>query len=121
MAENTWTINYLPEAGGRITGKLTLTDADLVYEGLYDSSNAEIVKGIGLALGSFAATGGHGSYFHHSDTDFGFTLPRADIANAEMRKKKMMKQAVVTMQDGSTFVFDYGMLNPKKLIAAING
>jgi hypothetical protein len=31
-----------------------------------------------------------------------------------------MKQAIVTMKDGSTFVFDYGLLNPKNLIAAIN-
>ncbi|MEN8041222.1 MAG: hypothetical protein ABFR95_06925 [Actinomycetota bacterium] len=120
MAANEWTINYLPEDGGRITGKLKLTDDDLRYSGLYDSSNAEIVKGIGGALATFAASGGHASYFHDTDTDFGFTLPRADVDHAELRKKGLMKQAVVHMQDGSSFVFDYGMLNPKKLIAAIN-
>ena len=32
-----------------------------------------------------------------------------------------MKQAVITMKDGSTFVFDYGLLSLKGLIAAING
>ncbi|VAV93765.1 hypothetical protein MNBD_ACTINO01-102, partial [hydrothermal vent metagenome] len=47
--------------------------------------------------------------------------PRSDVAGAEMRKKGLMKQAVVTMNDGATFVFDYGMLNPKKLVAQING
>ncbi len=120
VAANEWTINYLPKEGGRITGKLELTDQDLRYRGLYDSSNAEVIKGIGGALATFAATGGHASYFHDTDTDFGLTLPRADVAGAEMRKKGLMKQAVVTMNDGSTFVFDYGMLNPKKLIAAIN-
>jgi len=121
MAANEWTINFLPEEGGRITGKLQLTDENLLYRGLYDSSNAQVVKGIGLALGSFAASGGHMSYFHDTSTEFGFTLPRGDIAGAEMRKKGFMKQAVVTMTDGATFVFDYGMLNPKNLISQING
>lgn len=121
MAANVWTINYLPEEGGRITGKLRLTDTDLEYEGLYDSSNKEVVKGIAGALGTFAVSGGHVSYFHDTDTDFGFTLPRSDVDHAELRKKGLMKQAVIRMKDGSSFVFDYGMLNPKKLIAAING
>ena len=120
MAANEWTINFLPEEGGRITGKLALTDDDLVYKGLYDSSNAQVVKGIGLSLGTFAVSGGHASYFHNTDTDFGFTLPRTDIAGAELRKKGFMKQAIVTMNDGSAFGFDYGMLNPKNLIAQIN-
>ena len=120
MAANEWTINYLPEEGGRITGKLKLTNDNLEYTGLYDSSNAQVVKGIGLALGSFAVTGGHGSYFHDTGTDFGFTLPRSEISGAELRKKGFMKQAIVTMVDGSVFVFDYGMLNPKNLIAQVN-
>jgi hypothetical protein len=121
MAANEWTINFLPDEGGRITGKLRLTDDDLVYKGLYDSSNAQVVKGIGFALGAFAVSGGHASYFHNTDTDFGFTLPRAEIAGAELRKKGFMKQAIVTMYDDSVFVFDYGLLNPKNLISQING
>lgn len=120
MADKEWTINYLPESGGRITGKLKLTDTDLIFDGIFDSSNAEIVKGIGGALAMFGASGGHVVYHHNTDTDFGFTLPRADVNHAELRKKRLMKQAVVTMKDGSVFVFDYGMLNPKNLISAIN-
>ena len=120
MAANEWTINYLPEDGGRITGKLKLTDTDLEYTGLYDSSNKEVIKGIAGSLGAFAVSGGHAMYFHDTDTDFGFTLPRADVDHADLNKKGLMKQAVVHMKDGSSFVFDYGMLNPKKLIAAIN-
>jgi len=120
MAANEWTINYLPEEGGRITGKLKLTDTDLEYTGLYDSSNKEVIKGISGSLGTFALSGGHVSYFHDTSTDFGFTLPRADVDYAKLNKKGFMKQAVVTMKDGSTFVFDYGLLNPKNLIAEIN-
>lgn len=120
MAANEWTINYLPEEGGRLTGKLKLTDTDLEFTSLYDSSNKEVIKGISSALGAFALSGGHVSYFHDTSTDFGFTLPRVDVDHADLNKKGFMKQAVVTMKDGSTFVFDYGLLNPKNLIAEIN-
>ena len=120
MASNQWTINFLPEEGGRFTGKLKLTEEDLEFKALYDSSNSQVIKGIGLALGSFAVSGGHASYFHDTDSNFGLTLPRAEIAKAEVHKRFLMKRAVVTMQDGSNFVFDYGLLSPKKLVEAIN-
>ena len=42
-----------------------------------------------------------------------------EIAAVKATKKGLMKQAVVTMQDGEEFVFDYGMLNPKKIVKAI--
>ena len=32
-----------------------------------------------------------------------------------------MKQVVVTMTDGQRFVFEYGVLSVKKIVAAING
>jgi hypothetical protein len=120
MADQEWTINYLPAEGGRITGKLALSDEAITFNGLYDSSNTEIVKSIGGALGAFALAGGHGTYLRDTSTDFTLTLPRADVARAELRKKRLMKQAVITMQDGSEFIFDYGLLNPKNLVAAAN-
>lgn len=117
---DTWTINYLPAEGGRITGKLSVTDSELRFEALYDSSNKEVLKGLLGAAGSLAASGGHVAYLHDTDTEFSIALPRAEIASAEQAKKGLMKRAVVTMNEGSTFVFDYGMLSPKKLIATIN-
>jgi hypothetical protein len=118
---DTWTINYLPESGGRITGKLSVADDEVRFDTLYDSSNAEVVKGILGSVAAFAATGGHAVYIHNTDTELEVVLPRAEIASAEQAKKGMMKRAVVTMKDGSVFTFDYGMLSTKKLVAAING
>lgn len=120
MGANEWTINYLPEEGGRLTGTLKLSAESVTFSALYDSSNKQIVKGISSALGSFAATSGHGTYFHDTSTDYAITLPRHEIAGAELAKKGLMKRAVVTMNDGSRFVFDYGLLSPKNLVAAIN-
>jgi len=118
---DTWTINYLPEEGGRLTGKLTVGDDEVRFDALYDSSNAEVIKGILGSVGAFAATGGHAVYIHNTDTEFEVVLPRAEIASAEQARKGMMKRAVITMNDGSSFVFDYGMLSTKKLVAAMNG
>ena len=117
---NEWTINYLPADGGRLTGKLKVADDEVRFTTLYDSSNKEIIKGIAGSLGTFAASGGHAAYVHNTDTEFEVVLPRAEIASAVAAKKGMMKRALITMNDGSEFLFDYGMLSTKKLVAAIN-
>lgn len=118
---DTWTINYLPTEGGRITGKLEVGGTAVTFEGLYDSSNSTVIKNVFGAAASFAASGGTAAYLSDTDTEFTITLPRAGIASAEQVKKGLMKRAVITMTDGATFVFDYGMLSPKKLVAALNG
>ena len=53
MAENLgdWTINYLPDEGGRFTGTLTLTADALTFVSLYESSNKTIVKAIFVDVG----------------------------------------------------------------------
>ena len=118
---NEWTINYLPSEGGRLTGRLRVATDDVRFTALYDSSNSEIIKGIAGSLGAFAASGGHVTYVHDTETEFEIVLPRTEITSAVQAKKGMMKRAVITMEDGSEFVFDYGMLSTKKLVAAING
>jgi hypothetical protein len=117
----TWTINYLPEEGGRLTGKLQVTDEDVSFRALYDSSFKTVAKGIGLAAGSLAASGGGLVYLREDGSDAEIVIPRGIIAGASAAKKGLMKQVVVDTTDGQKFVFDYGMLSVKKLVAAING
>jgi hypothetical protein len=114
-----WAINYLPEEGGRYTGKLKVTDEAVTFISLYESSNKTIVKAIFLDVGTFAAAGGHTVYRYSNDQEAKVELPTAEIAGVKAAKKGLMKQAVVTMTDGQSFVFDYGMLSVKKLVAAI--
>lgn len=114
-----WTINYLPEEGGRFTGKLTVTDDKVSFVSLYESSNRTIVKAIFLDVGSFAAAGGHTVYRYSNDDEARVELPGDEIASVHAAKKGMMKQAVVTMKDGQEFVFNYGMLSVKNLVATI--
>lgn len=115
-----WTINYLPDDGGRLTGKLKVDVDEVHFTALYDSSNKEIIKGISGSLGAFAATGGHVVYLHNTDTEFEVVLPRDEISSAVAAKKGMMKRVLITMNDGAEFLFDYGMLSTKKLVATLN-
>jgi hypothetical protein len=46
-------------------------------------------------------------------------LPASESAAAKDIKSRLMKQAVVTMNNGEEFVFDYGLLSVKNLVAAI--
>ncbi len=114
-----WAVNYLPEEGGRYTGKLAVTDEQVAFRSLYESSNKTIVKAIFLDVGSFAAAGGHSVYRYSNDDEARVELPVTEIAGVKANKKGLMKQAVLTMQGGEEFVFDYGMLSVKKIVAAI--
>ena len=114
-----WAINYLPEEGGRYTGKLAVSDEKVSFQSLYESSNKTIVKAIFLDVGSFAAAGGHTVYRYSNDEEARIDLPVSEISGVEAVKKGIMHRAVITMVGGETFVFDYGMLSVKKLVATI--
>jgi hypothetical protein len=88
---------------------------------MYDSSFKTIAKNIGLAAGAMAATGGALTYLREDGAEAEIVLPRDSVAGAEQAKKGVMKQVVVTMTDDQRFVFEYGMLSVKKIVAAING
>jgi hypothetical protein len=118
MAE-TWTLNYEPEGGGRLTGKLTVDDEALKFVALYDSSNAAGLKLIAGIAGSLAATGGNLAYVRNSDTELELVLPKSEIAKTTTKKKLLAKRVIVTMNDGKEFVFNYGMLSVDKLAKAI--
>jgi len=116
-----WTVNYIPEPGVRLTGKLVLTEDELRFRAMYDSSFKTIAKNIGLAVGSLAASGGAVGYLREDGAEAEIVLPRASISNADAAKQGMMKQIVVSTSDGQRFVFEYGVLSVKKIVAAING
>ena len=122
MSDNlgSWTINYLPEEGGRYTGSLEVNESGLHFDTLYESSNKTIVKAIFLDVATFTAAGGHTVYRYSNDEKATVDLPAPDISGVTATKSGMMKQAVVTMQNGEKFVFDYGMLSVKKLVATID-
>ena len=116
-----WIINYLPDDGGRLTGRLILTGEEVKFRAMYDSGFKTIAKNIGLAAGTLAASGGSVTYLREDGAEAEIVIPRSAVAGAAAAKKGMMKRVVVTTHDGGEFVFEYGMLSVKKIVAAING
>lgn len=114
-----WTVNYLPDEGGRYTGVLDVDASGVRFETLYESSNRTIVKAIFVDVASFGAAGGHTVYRYSNDDKATVELPAAEMARVTAEKAGLMKRAVIEMSNGETFVFDYGLLSVKKLVAAI--
>jgi hypothetical protein len=92
----------------------------LRFETLYESSNKTVVKAIFLDVATFTAAGGHTVYRYSNDDEATVELPAAEISGVKAAKKGLMKRAIVTMTNDEEFVFDYGMLSVKKLVAAID-
>jgi hypothetical protein len=101
---DTWTLFYLPPGGGKYNGKLKVTNQRLLYDAKFDASFKGIVE---EAL--FVKWGSEGF----------LEIEKADIASVEVQKKLLSKKAIVTLNDGSRHVFDYGALNIDKAAAAI--
>ena len=114
-----WLINYIPAEGGRFTGQLVVDSEKVRFVSLYESSNKTIVKEIFVDVAAFAASGGHFIYRYSNDREAIVELPVAEIASVRAEKKGLMKRAVVTMQGGEEFIFDYGLLSVRKLVEAM--
>ena len=96
-----WTVNYKPPWGGRYTGKLFVTNQRLLYDAKFDSSFTGMLEDlVTVTLGSE----GH------------LIIPKDTIAQSEMKGRS---KVLVTLNDGSEHQFDYGIMNAKKIGAAI--
>lgn len=100
----TWTIMYLPPAGGRHNGILNVTDRRLVYDAKFDVSASGVID---QAL------------FQQYGSDIYVVIPRERIARVEAKKSLLAKKVVITLDDGQQHVFSYGMMSVDKLLSAI--
>ncbi len=84
----TWTINYEPGSGGRLTGLLTVDDDYATFVALYDSSNAVVLKSITNGLINLGAGGINGNWISVDDDAGGIELrlPRSEIATTTTKK-----------------------------------
>ncbi len=91
--------------------------AELYFDMLCESSNKSIVKVIFLDVTSFAAVGGHTCTSIRVTEKAVIKLPASEILGVKAEEKGMTKRAVLTMKNEQQFVFDYGILSVKKLVA----
>ncbi|MBL0232193.1 MAG: hypothetical protein IPQ08_00850 [Chitinophagaceae bacterium] len=102
---DTWTIIYMGSGDLTYNGKLTVTNKRLLYDAKYDVS----AKGI-LTEAMFVKWGSEGY----------LTIERSEIGQVDVEKKFLAKKVILTLKDGSRHIFNYGVLNIDKLVAALN-
>jgi hypothetical protein len=98
-----WTLNYLPQGGGRYTGPLTVTDQRLLFKATFDTS----------------AVGALRELIIYKDTHGFLVIPKSRIKNIAKKSGLLKKQVLITLDNGDVHTFDYGMLSIEKLAAAI--
>jgi len=96
---------YLPESGGKLNGKLTVTNSRVLYEAKYDASLAGTLKST-----LFVTWGSEGGLLD---------IRKSDIANVAVEKKFLSKKCIVSMNDGSKHTFDAAALGIDKAAETI--
>ncbi len=102
---DTWTLIYMGSGDLKYNGKLTVTNKRLLYDAKYDVS----AKGI-LSEAMFIKWGSEGY----------LTINREEIKDVSTEKSFLAKKVILTLRDGSRHIFNYGVMNIDKLVAAIN-
>jgi len=99
----TWTLNFLPQGGGRFTGPLTVTNQRILFDAKFNTSVSGALSEIVVWKGSW-----------------GFVaIPKDRVKNVEIQSSMLKKKVSVTLDDGSVHTFDYGMLGVQKIADAI--
>ena len=101
---DTWTIMYQPPGGGKYNGKLTVTNNRLLYDAKYDVS----ARGL-LSEALFIKWGSEGF----------LEIGKAEIKEVAVEKSFLSKKVILTLNDDSQHIFNYGALNVDKLADAI--
>ncbi len=102
---NTWTVVYSTQSGHRFTGKLTITNKRLLYDANFTSVNREKLEE---------------SLFVKWGSDDFIVIPKTRIRKVEVLKKIFSNRAIITLDDDSQHVFNYGMLNIEPISRAIH-
>lgn len=101
---DTWSILYNSPGGGKFNGKLTVTNKRLLYDAKFDVS----ARGL-LSEAMFIRWGSEGF----------LEIRKQDIVKVTTDKSFFSKKVILSLTDGSKHIFNYGVLNVDKLVAAI--
>ncbi len=102
---DTWTLLYIPPAGGKFNGKCTITNKRIFYDARMDYSAAGIAS-------SF--------FIIHSGSMGQLMIPKSSITNVEVKKSFLDKRVTLTLDNGEKHAFSYGAMNIDKVVDAIN-
>ena len=99
-----WTTNFLPQGGGRYTGKLTITDKRIIFHAQYNTSFAGLVT--------------EALFYKFGDEGY-IIIPRDQIQEVEKKTSLMNKRVILKLQNGQVHAIDNGILSVDKIIETL--
>jgi hypothetical protein len=118
---DTWTLHCIPFDSSKFLGTLHVTKDNLYFDAQFDSS----LSGLMNSVATSAVVGsGHAlivsSRILEDWKGKGYMfIDKKSIKNIEEKSSFFKKTVVLTLEDDSVIIFDYGMMGIKKLIEAI--
>jgi hypothetical protein len=98
-----WTLNYVPPAGGRYTGPLTVTNQRLLFDAQFNTTAVGSVRELMIYKGTWGY----------------LAIPKSRIQKVDVVTSMLKKKVVVTLDNAEVHTFDYGMLSVQKLAEAV--
>jgi len=98
-----WTLNFLPQGGGRYTGPLTVTNQRIIFKAKFDTSLTGALKELIVYKGDWGT----------------ISIPKERIANVEIRSGLLKKKVAIRLDNGAVHILDYGLLSVQKIAEAI--
>jgi hypothetical protein len=118
---DTWSLHCIPFDSSKLLGKLHITEGNLYFDAQFDSS----VRGLMKSVATSAVVGsGHALIVSSRikedwETKGYIFISKKSIKNIEEKSSFLKKTIVLTLEDDSVVIFDYGMMGVKKIIQAI--
>ena len=121
MIIGTWTLNCIPFDSSKFLGKLFVTSNSFYFDAQFDSSLSGLLKSL---VTSAVVESGHSLLVASSILEDwkgkGYmVVDKKTIKNIEEKSSFFKKTVVLTLEDDSKIIFDYGLLSVKKLVEAI--
>ncbi len=104
IEKGSWTTNFLPDGGGRYTGKLVITDRRVVFMSQFDTSLSGSLRNI---------------MTHDPGGGDIIAIPRDRIADIAVKKSLLNKKVLLTLDDGDVHTIDMGAMSVDKIVAAL--
>ncbi len=98
-----WTLNFLPQGGGRYTGPLVVTNQRVVFLAKFSTSLLGAIRELIVYKGDWGT----------------LSIPKEKIRKVDIAGGLLKKKVVLTLADGSVHTLDYGMLNVDKIAEAV--
>jgi hypothetical protein len=118
---DTWTLHCIPFESSKFLGKLHVTQDNLYFDAQFDSSVKGLINSVAtsVVVGSGHALIVSSKIVEDWESKGYMFIDKKSIKNITEKSSFLKKTIILTLEDDSVVIFDYGMMGVKKIIKAI--